>query len=73
MATITLEYDAHNALAASIVNTMKASGVFKIATSASKKSERGIPTGIEDAIQDIRNGQINQYANSTELFQKLGI
>ncbi|MBX3256216.1 MAG: hypothetical protein KF862_18910 [Chitinophagaceae bacterium] len=59
MAEITLKFDAKNTLAKKTLDYILSLGVF------TKVS------GIEQALNDEKNGKINHYENSKDLFQKV--
>ena len=77
MATIMLEYDARNAFAASMINVIRKSGVFKekivhpepklACSSKTKVCEAKL------AIKDVKDGKLNSYCSPQALYEKLGI
>ena len=64
MATITLEYDGRNALAASLIDTIKKSRVFKIKQPTRKK------TSFELSQDDIASGRVFIAKNGKDLIEK---
>lgn len=67
MATITLEYDAHNSFAASLIDAIKKSGVFKIEKPAKTKK-----CGLDMALEDIKEGRVCEIQDVTAYFKNLG-
>ncbi|MBO7255034.1 MAG: hypothetical protein J6U79_01490 [Paludibacteraceae bacterium] len=68
MAQITLEYDARN-------NTLKKALDLIVSLGAkvvTPKKEKKL-TDIEISMQEARDGKINTYKSSNDLFKKLGI
>jgi len=59
MAEITLKFDAKNTLARKTLDYILSLGVF------TKVS------GVEQALNDEKNGKINRYENSRDLFEKV--
>ena len=77
MATIMLEYDARNAFAASMINVIRKSGVFKdkivhleLKWACSSKTN---VCEAKLAIQDVKDGKLNSYSSPQALYEKLGI
>ncbi|HOG36788.1 MAG TPA: hypothetical protein PK984_04525 [Paludibacteraceae bacterium] len=65
MATITLEYDARN-------SALKKGIELLLALGAKEKKPKKM-TGIEISMQEVKEGKVNRYKSSKELFEKLGI
>jgi hypothetical protein len=59
MAEITLKFDARNTLAKKTLDYILSTGLFKKVT------------GVEQALNDEKNGKINSYKNSKDLFKKV--
>ena len=77
MATITLEYDAKNAFATSMIASLKKSGAFK-AVSTTRSRNPQLHAGqhlcaVELSQKEAREGKVNHYRNSRELFAKFGV
>lgn len=60
MATITLKFDANNALAQKTLNYILSLGVFEV-----KK------TGIQESLEDIKKGKVTTYNSVDDFFKKL--
>lgn len=68
MATITLEYDARNTTMKKVLDLFVSLGAKVVTPKKEKKL-----TDIEISMQEARDGKINTYKSSNDLFKKLGI
>ena len=64
MATVTLNYNAHNSLAVKTLEYILSLGVFRV-----EKTEK--VSEIEMALQEIKKGKINTYNNVDDLLKKI--
>ena len=62
MATITIEYDARNKFAQKTIDYILSLGLFKL-----KKK----PTGIDEALLDIKEGRVYKAKNVDDMFKKI--
>ena len=67
MTTLTIQVEDRSVLAGlkKVLNAMN--GVVILPARKGKK------TGLEEAMDDIRNGRITEYSNSDEMFKDLGL
>ena len=67
MTTLTIQVEDRSVLAGlkKVLNAMN--GVVILPARKEKK------TGLEEAMDDIRNGRITEYSNSDEMFKDLGL
>lgn len=75
MATVLLEYDARNVSLKKALDLIVSLGA-KIKTPEKKQltaTAKRATTGIEQALQEVKEGKINRYDSPEELFNKLGI
>lgn len=75
MATVTINYDARNAFAVSMIETLKKSGAFQFATPATKPKApaKKKMASIDISLKEIEEGKVHTYNSSKEMFEKLGI
>lgn len=71
MATVTLEYDTHNAFAVSMIETLKKSGVFHFATPTikSKASTKAKMCSAEISLKEIEEGKVFRAKSVNDLFK----
>ena len=60
MATITLKYDARNAIARKTIDYILSLGVFK----------KEKMSGLDESLLDVKEGRVNRYENVDEFFKK---
>ena len=65
MATITLNYDARNSIASKTIAYILSLGVFKAEEKQKKVS------GIDIALQEVKDGKITTYENVDDLLRKI--
>ncbi len=75
MATVTINYDARNAFAASMIETLKKSGVFQFATPATKTKApaKKKMASIDISLKEIEEGKVFHAKSVDELFKQCGI
>jgi hypothetical protein len=67
MATMTLSYDGRSKLAKSVIEFIRSLDVFTIVEQPSQKGSYHLSQ------EDIRNGRVESFASSNEMFKSLGI
>lgn len=67
MNTITIQVEDRNVMSGLKKVLKSMNGVVILPTHKNKKS------GIEEAMDDIRNGRVTEYKDADEMFEKLGI
>lgn len=73
MATITLEYDAHNSNLKKVLDLLVSLGAKVVSTPAAPKTATKEMTELESAMQEARDRKVNHYKNLEDMFQQLGI
>ena len=75
MATITFEYDTHNAFAVSMIDTLKKSGVFHFAATPAKPkaSTKAKMCSAEISLKEIEDGKVFHAKSVNDLFKQCGI
>ncbi len=75
MATVTINYDARNAFAASMIETLRKSGDFQFATPAtkSKSSAKTRMSSAEISMKEIEEGKVFRAKSVNDLFKQCGI
>jgi hypothetical protein len=68
MATITLTYNARNRLAQKTLDYVLSLGVFENSTIDSKV--RGRKTGLEEAMEDVKNGRVYEAKDADDLIRQ---
>ncbi|MDR0812111.1 MAG: hypothetical protein LBN23_07590 [Paludibacter sp.] len=66
MATLTLNYNARNALALSILEVIKNTKAFKIITPQLKGK-----SPLQISLQQAKNGNVNSYSSVNDFFEKI--
>lgn len=70
MATITLNYDARNPFAVSMVEALRRSNVFQITTNTPKPKRK---SSIQTSLQEAKEGKVFKAKTTDELFKQCGI
>ena len=75
MATVTINYDARNAFAVSMIETLKKSGAFQFATPAtkSKGAAKTKMSSAEISLKEIEEGKVFHAKSVNDLFKQCGI
>ena len=78
MATITLNYDAHNVSMRKAIDLLLSMGAVKVDASAAETETQEAPaktkmSSIDISLKEIEEGKVNTYNSSKEMFEKLGI
>lgn len=75
MATVTINYDARNAFAVSMIETLKKSGAFHFATPVTKAkgSTKTKMSSAEISLKEIEEGKVFRAKNVNDLFKQCGI
>lgn len=75
MATVTINYDARNAFAVSMIETLKKSGAFQFATPAtkSKGAAKTKMSSAEISMKEIEEGKVFRAQSVDDLFKQCGI
>ncbi len=76
MATVTINYDARNAFAVSMIEALKKSGVFQFATAQVAKPHTPAKTkmsSVEISLKEIEEGKVFRAKSVNDLFKQCGI
>ncbi len=78
MATITLNYDAHNVSMRKAIDLLLSMGAVKVNTPTVDTEPTTAPaktkmSSIDISLKEIEKGKVNTYNSSKEMFEKLGI
>ena len=75
MATITVNYDARNPFAVSMIETLKKSGVFHIASPGTSKAAKAVSkmSSAEISLKEIEEGNVFRAKDVDDLFKQCGI
>ena len=75
MAQLVLKYDARNAFAASMIETLKKSGVFTFSNLETKKhtkpATKAKKCGLDEALDDIKAGRVYQAQSVDEMMKQI--
>ena len=65
MATLTIKYDARNSIAKKIIDIISTFDFYEIEEIkiSKKKSKKVLKSGIDEAIDEVKNGNISTYDN----------
>ncbi len=75
MATVTINYDARNAFAVSMIETLKKSGAFQFAAPVTKPktSAKAKMSSVEISLKEIEEGKVFRAKSVDDLFKQCGI
>jgi len=75
MATITINYDARNAFAISMIENLKKSGAFRFTTPVAKPkvSTKTKMSSAEISLKEIEEGKVFRAKSVNDLFKQCGI
>lgn len=73
MATVTINYDARNAFAVSMIEALKKSGAFQFTTPAAQPQTAEKMSSAEIALKEIEEGKVFHAKSVDDLFQQCGV